>query len=376
MLRREKNVRAVPSARTTVRDRPVGGRRRRRNGVVATLVTGSLLLSSSSCGFGGDDTIEFTAFFTDSVGLFEGLGVPVGRVSRVTPVGDRVEVRLRVPADTPIPAGVSALIIPPSVITDRYVELTPAYTGGPALADGAVIPLERTRTPVEFDRIIRAIDELATSLNKDRGTTRAIRDALGVAAQNLRGNGLSVRQSVEGLSAAVGALAANRDDLTGLIGSLDTLTRTFAENDATVRQFSRNITRATAILAESGPELDATITALTNALTEVGDFVTRNKNVARSGVVSLTTVLATINRHRAEIAEALDVLPLTFQNLALVVDPRTRRIRSNASAAANLLNPVIMKQFCRGVGLSPCPEVPRQSGALADVFGRPGQVRR
>jgi virulence factor Mce-like protein len=349
--------------------------------VTGVTAAAAVLPGTSSCALGGEDTIEITAMFTDSVGLFNGnhvdvLGVPVGSVTKVTPVGDRVEVRMRVPADTPIPADAAALIIPPSVITDRYVELTPAYTSGPALADGGVIPLERTRTPIEFDRIIRAIDELATSLNKDQGTTRAIRDALGVAAQNLRGNGLSVRQSVEGLSAAVGALAANRNDLTGLIRSLDTLTRTFAENDATVRQFSTNITSATDVLADSGAELDATISALTTALTEVGDFVRKNQGLARNGVVSLTSVLATINRHREEIAEALDVLPLTFQNLAMMVDPRTRRIRSNASAAANLLNPVIMDQFCKGVGLSPCPKIPRESGALADVFPRRGEVGR
>ena len=335
------------------------------------------LLGASACGLGGlggEDTITVTAMFTDSVGLFEGndvdvLGVPVGQVIDVTPRGDRVEVRMRLPVDLPIPATAGALIIPPSVITDRYVELTPAYTVGPALADGAIIPLARTRTPIEFDRIIRAIDGLATSLNADGSTTRAIRDALGVAQQNLRGNGLSVRQSVEGLSAAVGALATNRDDLTGLIGSLDTLTKTFADNDTTVREFSRSITAATAVLADNGPDLDATIAALTTALTEVGDFVRRNQSVARSGVISLSDVLGTINKHRAEISEALDVLPLTFQNLALMVDPRTRRIRSNASAAANLLNPVILEQLCHGLGLDPCPyPAPRPSGALSDAF--------
>ena len=343
--------------------------------VVATglALAGVLGGGVAGCGLRGPDTISITAHFTDSVGLFAGndvdiLGVPVGWVTDVTPRGSQVEVKMRVPADMPIPASAGALIIPPSVITDRYVELTPAYTAGPAMADGAVIPLERTRTPVEFDRIIRAIDGLATSLNSDDSTTRAIRDALGVAAQNLRGNGLSVRQSVEGLSAAVGALAANRNDLTGLIRSLDTLTATFAQNDATVRAFSKNVTAATAVLADNGPELDATIGALTTALTEVADFVKKNQALAKTGVVSLADVLATINAHRAEVAEALDVLPLTFQNLALMVDPLTHRIRSNASASANLLNPVILNQLCHGLGLQPCPEAPRPTGALADVF--------
>jgi phospholipid/cholesterol/gamma-HCH transport system substrate-binding protein len=350
---------------------------KRRIPVVAAALTA--LLATGSCGLPGEDMITVTAHFTDSVGLFEGnnvdvLGVPVGKVTDVTPKGDRVEIRMKLPKDMAIPATAGALIIPPTVITDRYIELTPAYTGGPALADGAVIPLERTRTPVEFDRIIRAIDDLANSLTADEATTGAIRDALGVAAQNLAGNGADVRRSIEGLSEAVGTLSANRDDLIGLVKSLDTLTATFARNDATVRQFSRNVTDATAVLAASGPELQKTIAALTTALTEVGDFVARNKKLARNGVVALTDVLETLNKHRSDVAEALDVLPLTFQNLALMVDPRTRRIRSNASAAANLLNPVIMNQICRGLGLAPCPEVPKPSGALGDVFG-PARTR-
>ena len=215
------------------------------------------------------------------------LGVPVGEVTKVTPGGTSVAVRMRVPARLKIPASASALIIPPTVITDRYVELTPAYRTGPALADGGEIPLARTRTPVEFDRIVRAIDSLATSLNKDAETTGAIRDALGVAAKNLGGNGLRINRSIQGLSAAVGSLAENQDDLTGLIRSLDTLTATFAANDTTIRAFSKDVTAATAVLAANGPELDATIAALTTALTEVGDFVRRNQKSARAGIGSL-----------------------------------------------------------------------------------------
>ncbi len=346
---------------------------RRLRGVLAAVVLASGL---SACGPFGEDTIEITAHFTDSVGLFVGndvdvLGVPVGEVTKVIPEGRSVAVRMRIPADLQIPASASALIIPPTVITDRYVELTPAYRTGPVLADGGEIPLARTRTPVEFDRIVRAIDSLATSLNKDAETTGAIRDALGVAAKNLDGNGLRINKSIQGLSAAVGSLAENQDDLTGLIRSLDTLTATFAENDTTIRSFSKNVTAATAVLAANGPELDATLAALTTALTEVGDFVRRNQKAARAGIGSLSAVLATVNARRRELTEALDVLPLTFQNLTRMVDPQLRRISVNAPAAANLLNPVIEEQLCAGLGLAPCPIAPPQpSGALGDVLPR------
>lgn len=348
---------------------------RLRAGFAAVVAAVLAVTGLSSCAL-KKDTISVTAYFTDSVGLFEGndvdvLGVPVGVVESVTPLGDRVAVRLRVPKDMPIPAEAGALIVPPTVITDRYVELTPAYTAGPALAQDAVIPLERTRTPVEFDRIIRAIDALAVSLNKSSSTTGAIRDALGVAAQNLDGNGRRIKRSIQGLSAAVAALDTNRDDLTGLIGSLDTLTATFAQNDGTIRAFSRNVTQATTVLAANGPDLDATIAALTSALTEVGAFVKENQGAARTGIVSLRAVLATVNKHRHELTEAVDVLPLTFQNLTRMVDPTTHRVRANASAAANLLNPVIMEQICSGLGIDPCPAIPRgPGGALSDAMPR------
>ena len=37
------------------------------------------------------------------------------------------------------------------LVTSRAIQLTPAYTGGPTLADGAVIPQDRTAVPVEWD---------------------------------------------------------------------------------------------------------------------------------------------------------------------------------------------------------------------------------
>ena len=39
----------------------------------------------------------------------------------------------------------------PTLVTSRAIQLTPAYTGGPVMADNAVIPQDRTAVPVEFD---------------------------------------------------------------------------------------------------------------------------------------------------------------------------------------------------------------------------------
>jgi virulence factor Mce-like protein len=337
------------------------------------------LLATGGCGVLGGDSKTITAHFTDSVGLFPGnhvdvLGVPIGTVKRVDPQGTTVAVTMSIPADFKVPANAGALIIPPTVITDRYVELTPVWTEGPVMADGGVIPIERTRTPVEFDRIIKALDGLANSLSSDARTVGAIQDALGVAAKNLKGNGTAINKGIAGLSTVVGTLADDRDDLTTLIRSLDGLTATFAQNDATIRRFGRNITQATKVLADNGALLNSTLESLTGALTEVKTFVTTNSGAVRTSIQDLTAVLAVLNNHRAELVEAIDVLPLTLQNLTRAVDPRLDRLVFNASAAANLLNPVALQQFCDAVGTL-CPNRGRPIGAISEVFGPQGLRR-
>jgi virulence factor Mce-like protein len=332
-----------------------------------------LALSCTGCMPFRGDHITISAVFVESVGVYPGntvdvLGVPVGRVTKVTAQGTSVLVRMSVRKSQPIPADAGALIIPPSVIADRYVELSPAWKSGPTMADGATIPLARTRTPVEFDRIVAALDRLATSFTADQRTVGAIRDALGVAASNLQGNGLKIHQSIQGLATAIGTLADNRDDISGLIHSLDGLAGAFARNDATVRAFSKNVTEATTVLAGNGDQLNATLNALATAVTEVGAFVKKNQGAAKTTLEDLTAVLQSINAHRQQLTEALDVLPLTFQNLYRAVNLRDHRIVVNASAPANLLNPVVAQQFCDGFGPFLCPNAGKPIGSISDAF--------
>ena len=71
------------------------------------------------------------------------LGVPVGAVESVEPAGDVVTVKMYYDAKVDVPADAQAVIIAPSVVGDRFVQLTPAYEGGEKLKDGAVLDTER-----------------------------------------------------------------------------------------------------------------------------------------------------------------------------------------------------------------------------------------
>ena len=52
------------------------------------------------------------------------------------------------------PADAKAIIVANNLVGTRFVQLTPAYkTSGPKMADNAVIGLERTAVPVEWDEV-------------------------------------------------------------------------------------------------------------------------------------------------------------------------------------------------------------------------------
>ena len=78
------------------------------------------------------------------------LGVDVGHVTDVANTEDGVRVAFRVDdPETRLPADVKAAVVPVSLLGERYIQLFPAYDGGPVLNPGTTIPLSRTAVPSE-----------------------------------------------------------------------------------------------------------------------------------------------------------------------------------------------------------------------------------
>src|SRR3546814_17382230 len=83
-----------------------------------------------------------------------------------------------------------------SLVTDRYIELGPAYTGGPQLASGAHIEATHTRSPANMDQVVASIDDLVNALNS---TTHGGKDdghLLSVPARPMAGHGPRTRDAM------------------------------------------------------------------------------------------------------------------------------------------------------------------------------------
>jgi virulence factor Mce-like protein len=268
-----------------------------------------------------------TAFFTETVGLYPGsdvrvLGIPVGTIDDVVPLGDKVRVEMSLDDDYDIPADADAVVLAPSLVSDRYVQFSPVYDGGPTMEDGDEVPLERTAIPVELDAVYGALDELSAALGPDGANEDgALSDLIDVGAANLEGNGEALNRTLTGFSQAVQTLAENRDDLFGSLDNLQTFTSALATIDAQVAQFNDNMAAVSELLASEREDLQAAVAMLSDALGDVADFVRDNTTLLTTNVDRLADVTLVLVQQRAKLAEVLDVAPAALGNLARAYNP-------------------------------------------------------
>lgn len=307
--------------------------------------------------------------FTDTTGLYVGnkvtvLGVKVGEVSAIEPNGDVVDVELTFPADTRIAAGAGAAIMQSSLVADRYVELTPAWDGGPRMGDGDEIPLARTASPVNADDIIAAIDELILALDGTTSEGRDVGDLLEVAADNLDGQGGPIRDALLASQQAMESVTAKEGDLRAVTTSLDTLVKALAARDETVRRFQGNVTAATAMLADQRTQLQATVRGLLEVSTKVTTFVRSNRELVATDLEQAADLLEIVARNEKGLTEMVDVGPLTAENIYRAWDPKTHRLRIRVDTrTAGPFGFNWRRTFCQNLGvLGDCAALTNQDG--------------
>lgn len=266
-------------------------------------------------------TTKITAYFDTSVGIYEGsdvriLGVQVGTVDSVVPQGTQVQVTMTVDRGVDIPADAKAAQVTPSVVSDRYIQLTPAYTGGEKMGRDATIPRERTATPVEVDQLYASVTELSKALGPDGANKDgALSSLVETAAANLDGNGDALGDTFTQLSAAARTLSDSRADIFDTIENLQVFVSALAANDAQVRQFNDQLADLSGFLAGEKDNLGLALNQLSFALGDVARFVENNRELLGRNLDGLTTVTQTVADQRDSLAEALVTIPLAVSNL-------------------------------------------------------------
>ncbi|MGY2083850.1 MCE family protein [Blastococcus sp. SYSU DS0539] len=268
-----------------------------------------------------------TAWFAQTVGLYAGsdvriLGIDVGQITDVRPAGDRVRVQMEIDEDYDIPADAIAVVLAPSLVSDRYVQFAPVYDGGATMEHRAEVPVERTATPVELDAVYGALDELSAALGPTGANENgALADLVDVGAANLSGTGDDLNRTLTGFSQAVETLATNRDGLFDSVENLQTFTSALATIDAQVGRFNQDLAAVADLLEGEREDLATAIQLLSQALGEVAGFVQDNTDLLRTNVDRLADVTLALVQQRDALAEVLDVAPAALGNLAHAYNP-------------------------------------------------------
>jgi phospholipid/cholesterol/gamma-HCH transport system substrate-binding protein len=262
-----------------------------------------------------------TAYFHSAVGLYAGsdvrvLGVKVGEIKAVTPLGSQVRVELEVDRGVPIPADASAVSVAPSLVSDRYVQLAPPYTQGEVMQDGGVIPIGRTANPLELDELYASLNRLTTALGPEGANSDgALSDFIEVGAQTFDGAGQTFNDTLEQFSKAAQTLSGSRDDLFGTVDNLQKFTSALAANDAQVRQFNEQLASVSEFLAAERHDLGIALEQLAIALAEVTEFVSQHRGALKANVDKLSQLTQLLVDQKADLQEFLDVAPLALSNL-------------------------------------------------------------
>jgi phospholipid/cholesterol/gamma-HCH transport system substrate-binding protein len=287
-----------------------------------------------------------TAYFASTTGLYVGddvrvVGVDVGRVTSITPQGEKMRVELELARSVPVAADARAMIVAQSLVSARFVQLTPALTedGGHALAPGAEIGIDRTAVPVEWDQIKEQLGRAADALGPSdtaRGSAAEFLDATGTA---LAGNGEALGRSIAELSAAMSTLNEGGGDLFGTIRGLQTFTTALAASNEQIVSFQGRLATVTGLLADSRTQLAPALVDLDAAIGDVHRFVEQNRSGLTEQVNTLADVTQVLVDKRDGLEKLLHLAPTALSNYYNVYRP-AQGAMVGVPAFQNIGNPI------------------------------------
>ena len=266
------------------------------------------------------------AYFPETLALYPGdrvqiMGVRVGAIDKIEPAGDKMRITLHYNNKYKVPANATASILNPSLVASRTIELSPPYTGGPVMANGSVIPIERTQVPVEWDQLRESLNGILRQLGPTAQQPRGpFGDLIESAADNLADKGKQVNQTLSSLSDALTALNEGRSDFFAVARSLALFVTALYRNDQQFAALNRNLAEVTGWFSKSDHQLADTITRVDEVLGTARKFVADNGSVLTHDVDNLSEATTTLLQPepRDGLETALHLLPTyagNFNNL-------------------------------------------------------------
>lgn len=300
--------------------------------ITATLCATVLGALPACALLGGSDTYRLTAYFDRAVSVFPSsdvrvLGLPAGSVSDVVIDGDQVRIDMSIPSDIQVPADATAQIVPQSLIGERYIQISPAFTEGmQAAEDGDVI--RRTVIPVEPDEALAALKEFLDSLDPE-----GIGNLVTNLDEDLRGNGAGLNDALGSLSQLVETFAEKDDVLLRIVDSFDRLSATLVTREQQLGEVMDAFAEASQVLADERQGIEDLVSALADLSSNGLALVGKHAGALRTDIATLAEAAATIDANLTSVTQLLAAGPNLTSGLIGAYNPELRAfdLRNNFS---------------------------------------------
>lgn len=282
--------------------------------VVTSLATAVLVVTIGNIGFG--DSRDYKAEFTDATGVTKGddirvAGVRVGTVSKVEIIDrTRALVTFSVDEDTAVNGGTNASIRYRNLVGQRYISLTQEVGDTQRLPAGTTIPVSRTRPALDLTVLFNGFKPLFQALSPEDVNKLSYE-----LIQVFQGEG----GTLEGLlahTASVTSTLADRDEVIGdLIDNLSLVLDHVADRD---QQLTRLIQSFRTLVGGLKKDRFAILNSLedVSALSvETASLIDGIREPFVKDIKELRTVAGNIDKNKAELDRALQVLPIKLDKI-------------------------------------------------------------
>jgi phospholipid/cholesterol/gamma-HCH transport system substrate-binding protein len=284
-------------------------------------------------------TNTVVAYFPAANALYAGdkvqiMGLAVGKIDKIEPAGDKMKVTFHYDNSYKVPANASAVILNPTLVASRSLQLEPPYKGGPVMGDNAVIPEERTQVPVEWDElrnsITNIIGKLGPSCPKGKEETCTVEQREGPFgeviesfASGLAGKGKQINSTLDSLSRALTALNQGRGDFFAVVRSLALFVNALHQDDQQFVALNSNLAEFTTRLTQNDHDFANALQQFDSLLTTVRPWLAKNREVLAHDVDTLATVTNRLLQPESlnGLETALHVLPSAAANVNQIYHP-------------------------------------------------------
>lgn len=310
--------------------------------LVVALIAGIGVVLRDGAGIG---RTHLVAYFDNSNGIFVGdevriVGVPVGVIDKIEPQPLQVKISFWLDDQYKVSADAKAVILSPSLVTSRAIQLTPSYTSGPVMADNTVIGRDRTAVPVEFDDFRQQLQKLNEALQPTQpGGVSPLGALVNTTADNLRGQGASIRDTIIKSSQAISALGDHSNDLFATLKNLSLLVSALQGSSTLLAQLNQNLASVTNLVANDPNEVGSAVRDLGDLAGQLTGFVNENRESLGITADKLASVSQALHDSIPDIKEVLHVAPPTFQNFLNIYQPAQGTL-TGALSVNNFQNPI------------------------------------